>query len=372
MKTHFATPKRLKKNELAIEIDTVSQNPVVTGLLNSISGLLAVLDEHRQIIALNNAFLKMLDIDDPQTALGLRLGEVLNCVHAFDDPAGCGTTPFCSTCGAAVATVACLGEKKPSERICALSAKRNDQPLDLSLVVRAHPITIQNNLFILLFAQDITQQQNRSALERTFFHDINNMLGMLLGASELLCHEYPSDTASQIHQATLRLSKEVAIQQCLTRNESSHYQTVWQDVTVDQILSDLAAFFKNHVAARSKTIIFPDSIEPVTIRTDISLILRVLCNMIINALEASDDDQPVKVSIDPGSKNVKFHVWNTQFIPDDIALRIFQRNFSTKEQSGRGIGTFSMKLFGENILGGKIDFTTSKENGTTFTYTAPV
>jgi sensor histidine kinase regulating citrate/malate metabolism len=53
----------------------------------------------------------------------------------------------------------------------------------------------------------------------------------------------------------------------------------------------------------------------------------------------------------------------------EIANRIFQRNFSTKAQAGRGVGTYSMKLFGEKILGGKVSFTSSREDGTVFKFT---
>ncbi len=59
-------------------------------------------------------------------------------------------------------------------------------------------------------------------------------------------------------------------------------------------------------------------------------------------------------------------------IPPGVADRIFQRNFSTKEQIGRGIGAYSMKLFGEKILGGKVGFTTSMEKGTIFKLSHPL
>ena len=67
-----------------------------------------------------------------------------------------------------------------------------------------------------------------------------------------------------------------------------------------------------------------------------------------------------------------FCVWNAGEIPADIAKRVFQRNFSTKAQAGRGIGTFSMKLFGEKYLGGRVDFTTSSSDGTVFRFILPL
>ena len=61
-------------------------------------------------------------------------------------------------------------------------------------------------------------------------------------------------------------------------------------------------------------------------------------------------------------------VWNSGVIPSNIQNRIFQRHFSTKASVGRGLGTFSMKLFGEKYLKGKVSFLSSVEKGTTFTF----
>ena len=372
MNTYFAPAERVNENEIIAEIELVNQNPVVTGLLHSISGLLAILDEHRQVVALNDSFLQMLGIDDPAKALGLRPGEALHCIHAHDEPSGCGTTKFCSTCGAAIAIVSSLAQNKPVEKICALSALRGDKMVDIALLVKAHPIEINKKRFILLFLQDISQQQQRAALERTFFHDINNMLNVLLGASELLVRKEPSELAEAIHQTSLRLIKEVAIQRCLSQNESCDYLPSWVAVTTGQILKELHSFFANHTSAREKNIQISEVYPDVSIKTDFSLLLRVLCNMIINALEGTAHNGVVKVWLEHDGNALSFYVWNAQEIPKEVATRIFQRNFSTKEQAGRGIGTYSMKLLGEKILGGKVNFTTTPKEGTTFKFTCHV
>ncbi len=95
--------------------------------------------------------------------------------------------------------------------------------------------------------------------------------------------------------------------------------------------------------------------------------------MITNALEATEKNGTVKVwTVRDKDKFLIFCVWNSQFIPENIAQRIFQRNFSTKEGAGRGIGTYSMKLFGEQILAGKVNFKTSHEEGTVFRFSLPL
>lgn len=372
METYFAPDERATENELVAEIEIVSKNPVVSGLLHSISGLLAVLDEHRQIIAFNDSFLQILGIDDPAKSLGLRPGEALQCIHAHEDPAGCGTTKFCSTCGAAIAIVTSLEQDKPVERMCALSANRGGKDIDIALLVRSHPIKVGKNRFLLLFLQDITEQQQRAALERTFFHDVNNMLSILVGASELLVESNPSKLAKNIHQASLRLHKEIAIQRCLSQSEISSYQPMRHEITTKQTLAELQSFFANHPVAFKKKIEFQEIYPDVSFNTDISLLSRVLCNMIINALEATEENGGVKIWIEHEDNLLSFSVWNAQEIPQEIANRIFQRNFSTKGQHGRGVGTFSMKLFGERILGGKVNFRTSREEGTVFNFLLPL
>lgn len=71
MHTYFAPAERIPPEELNMEFEIVSNSPVMSGLLNSVSGLLAVLDEHRQILALNDSFTRMLGIKDTKEAFGM-------------------------------------------------------------------------------------------------------------------------------------------------------------------------------------------------------------------------------------------------------------------------------------------------------------
>jgi len=166
--------------------------------------------------------------------------------------------------------------------------------------------------------------------------------------------------------------KEVAIQRRLLQSESSDYQPSWFEFTTKEILKELRSFFASHPVARGKKISMPEDYPFVSIKTDISLLLRVLFNMIINALEATAENGEVKIWIEHDGDFLSFCVWNAEEIAKDVTNRIFQRNFSTKEEAGRGIGTYSMRLLGEELLGGQVSFTTSKKEGTIFRFTHPV
>ena len=373
MDTHYAPAERATAERIHLENEILNRSAVMDGLLETVGGLLAILNKHRQIVSLNDSFLSMLGIQDAENALGLRPGEALNCVHSKSMPGGCGTSEYCSTCGAAMAIVSSLEQNKPVENICALKAQKNGDPIDIVLNVRSHPVLIEDTKFLMVFLQDITLQQQRAALERTFFHDINNMLSGLVGASEILANEnQKSPMVDIVRRSSLRLQKAVEIQRILLECESDSYLPMQQKISVKQMEEDLYALFMNHPARANKQLDILHDLGDFTIKTDISLLQRVLANMITNALEASNQGGKVTFSVLLEDSNMIFNIHNTTVIPEDVQLRVFQRNFSTKANTGRGIGTFSMKLFGEKILGGQVSFTSTPEEGTCFTFALPL
>ncbi len=371
MDTEFAQAETAAPEMLQEQIITISNSSILNGLLQTVSGLLAVLNDQRQILSLNDSFMQMLGIDNPEEAFGLRPGKVLECVHANSEPSGCGTTKYCRTCGAAVAIVSCLADDQPVERTCAVMTHRDGTEQEKAFSVKAQPVTIDGHKFVLLFLQDITIEEQRAALSRTFFHDVSNMLYILSCNSELLLQKFPSEISTDMYHATQRVLKEVEIQRCLFDQDGYEYNPVLVTLSTEQVVSELKEFFKNHPAAKNQKIEYQNNCSDETLTTDFSLLQRVLCNMIINALEASGI-KPVKFKAEMADQTIRFSVWNELAIEADMQKRIFTRNSSTKPGAGRGVGTFSMKLFGEKYLHGSVDFESSPEVGTTFTLTLPM
>jgi len=85
--------------------------------------------------------------------------------------------------------------------------------------------------------------------------------------------------------------------------------------------------------------------------------------MVKNGLEA--DQGPVVLNARSLDGGVVFEVRNQGLVPIEHRDRIFRRAYSTKGV-GRGLGCYSMKLFGEGILGGRVWFTSEPGEGTTF------
>jgi len=369
MLTYFASPERAGGSELQHGIDYVSGSPLMSGLLRAANGMFAVLNENRQILAINDSFLRMLGIEHPDQALGLRPGEAVKCIHADEMPGGCGTSKFCSTCGAAIAIVASLASEEPVERTCAITFRKGDKQEDMCLSVRSCLTTVGDTRLILLYLQDITMAQRWAALGRVFLHDLNNQISSLQMAAELLRADGTppaGELSKTVGLLTRRLAGEVKLQQALLRGDSWEYQPALQVFQVDQILLGARAMALANPAAGGRVLSITSKLPGKTLRTDPFLVLRILNNMLINAFEATPAGGEVKLWATADTDMTTFCVWNQGHIPEDVGRRIFQRNFSTREEPGRGLGTYSMRLLSEKLLGGTVSFTTSKSSGTVF------
>jgi signal transduction histidine kinase len=309
-------------------------------------------------------------IENVADVMGLRLGEYVRCIHACEMTEGCGTSKYCSTCGAVVAILAALDTDKTTEDKCTITTERDHKELDLYFNVRCHPIQLESRKFLLLFLQDISIDQQWAYLEQTFLHDISNLMQGLLGTSELLKDE-PNVTKTRldtINQLSQRIAQEIEIQKTLSTTLSHAYQPMYNELNIHHIFDELGAIFKNHPAAKDCNLSFTYPAEEIRFLSDHALVIRTLVNMVSNALEATAEGGKVTIRIDVLGDSVVFCVWNPTYIPEIVAQRIFQRNFSTKDGLGHGIGTYSMKLFGEKILGGQVSFASTEAEGTTFRF----
>jgi signal transduction histidine kinase len=371
----FAPAARKSPTALEHDVSAMAASPVVQALLRACGGLVAVLNAERQVVALNHALLAALGVRDPGEALGLRPGEALRCVHCRDHPAGCGCSEFCATCGAAIAIVAALERDEPQERDCIITVQRDGETTDLTFEVKASAIEVEGHDFVLVFLQDVTMSRLQSELSRVFFHDVSNLVQALQGACELLAGAPPDEAPLLTDRARIlarRLAKEVAIQRALL--DTSGVTVPMQMATLDAgaVLSEVHTLFVDHPLAFGKVLQTTPPGERWRVRGDRSLLVRVIANMVANALEATASGGTVRLWCQRQGDALRFCVHNPAAMPREVAARIFQRHFTTKGGSGRGLGTYAMKLLGERHLGGKVDFETDPSSGTIFRIALPL
>jgi signal transduction histidine kinase len=135
------------------------------------------------------------------------------------------------------------------------------------------------------------------------------------------------------------------------------------------VLKDVIELYEGQEVARKRTLKIDDEAIKVSFISDATLLRRILGNMVKNALEASPEGYTVTMGVDKSATGFNFWVHNATVISASYRQRIFQRDFSTKG-SGRGLGTYSMKLLGR-FLSGDVSFESSVQGGTRFTLGLP-
>ena len=133
-------------------------------------------------------------------------------------------------------------------------------------------------------------------------------------------------------------------------------------LTMIQAAMDL---YRGHDAAEGKSIQRDENAVRMILNTSKTLLQRTLGNMLKNALEASSAGEVVTIGCDDVSGEPCFWVQNPAVMAAEVKPQIFNRSFSTKG-SGRGLGTYSMRLLSERYLKGRVSFTSSEKQGTTF------
>jgi hypothetical protein len=324
-----------------------------------------VLNENRQIVYANESVKKLFPGDPFEIIYGKRPGELLSCSHYKDSPSGCGTTKFCSECGAVKSILSSLAGNEFSEE-CRIIQSPGGAALDLRVWTKR--ISIKGENYVVFSLTDISDEKRRKALERTFFHDVINTADSLLKISEMLKEADGDELASYndtIYSLSNRLIDEIKSQRDLLSAENNELRVSRDKCSSLNIISDVIVLYTNHRAAEEKKIIIDKNSEDTSFLTDEVLLKRVLGNMMKNALESSTNGDRVKIGTRYNNNEIEFYIHNNGFMPEHVQLQVFQRSFSTKG-AGRGLGTYSMKLLTERYLQGKVLFESTEENGTTF------
>jgi hypothetical protein len=364
--TRYLPAGRTEPTVLAAEIARAAASPVVTAVLEAAGSAAAVVDPRRQIVAVNSAYLQLLGIDQPEQALGLRPGEALACAHAQEGPDGCGTGPACASCGQAVAALIAGRTGHPADRTCYLARRWNGGEQHYEFQVRAAPIEIDGFRGLVVALTDVTQAARRAALHRTFLHDLANLATGLRSVASELKRPGEQDLVGELQLLCEELVREVELQRILAGGRLRGYAPARRMVEVARALDVLRCATACHPACRGRRIEIEPPPPGAALVTDPTPLQHVLVNMAINALEATPAGGTVRVKVEDGPEAISFRVWNAGAIPAAVVPRIFQRHFTTKRGEGRGHGTHAMKLFGEVLLGGRVHFTTSAQEGTWF------
>lgn len=143
--TFFAPAERDPIDQECPLRQKLAAEPLLQPLLDCFPGPTLILNERRQAVAVNEKLVNLLQIPASEL-LGLRIGEMLDCVRWREEAWGCGTTVFCRTCEALRAIL-----NAPDVQECHIvrDVGGNLSPLDLR--IEATPITFCDEPLTVVF-----------------------------------------------------------------------------------------------------------------------------------------------------------------------------------------------------------------------------
>jgi signal transduction histidine kinase len=362
--------RRSSAEERLAQAVALASQPLVTRVVDDMPVPAAVLNAQREVLHENAALRALLGVRGA-SLLGLRLGEAAGCQRTNEGPGGCGTGTSCASCGlgSALSELARTGVAQVEE--CQVKAWVDGRERQWDLRLRASRLRgVEPAPLYLVVLEDLSGARHQAALGQMFFHDVLNTLSSIQGYLQVWT-ELPGDQARSFAPDLLRLASraidEVQAQRDLVDAESGHLRVMPVPVDVPQLLREVCTTFQRAEEDPFRLQLTVPRLD-LPVMTDPLLLRRVVANLVKNALEASEPEQPVTVRWSPVQRRISVH--NEGVMPADVQARIFQRTFSTKGDR-RGIGTHSVRLLAETYLGGQVDFTSTPEGGTTFRVTLP-
>jgi Histidine kinase-, DNA gyrase B-, and HSP90-like ATPase len=356
---------RAPQDVVHAQAERIQASTEMRGLLDAIPDILLALNSSRQIVFANRAASDFFHVGCARDLWGKRPGEAAGCMHSSENPGGCGNSESCKVCGAFLAIYHGLRGKSSVEE-CRM-ALAGGTPLDLSIWTR--PFDLGGDQFLFLSIKDISDEKRRQVLEKIFFHDLLNTAGGLQSMSEIIEESAPEELR-ELREVIASLSEqlvdEIHAQRDLLAAERGELHTQMRKANSRDIVAKTISMYLKHQACDGKTIQASEICEEIPLSTDVTILVRVLGNLAKNALEATSLGGTVTVGCHSlTSDTVEFFVHNSASIPHEFQLQIFKRSFSTKG-TGRGLGTYSVKLLTERFLGGTVDFSSSPKTGTLF------
>ncbi|MBN1301022.1 MAG: PAS domain-containing sensor histidine kinase [Melioribacteraceae bacterium] len=369
MNTCFAAAERQPRNKVINDYVFLSRTQPVDYFLNIGSDMVIILNDDRQIVYANRKFLKTFKFPEMEKIIGLRAGEAIGCIYSDLTEGGCGTANNCRYCDAVITVLRSQYKSCYEESEVKLQLK-NGSSIDVR--VTASPYVLDYNYYTIVSITDISQIKQKEVLEKVFFHDILNTAASIKNLWSIY-NDYEDHDKEEIKNLTKKLADELVeqinYQRIVTESENGEYVVNCEKFSVHEMLHKLVRTFsyKSQFRKIKKYLDCPNLLE---VNSDYILLYRAVFNLFKNALEASDDNQAVRISAEMINEKLYIYVNNKNSIPEDIRSKLFHKTFSTKG-SNRGFGTYSAKLLVEKYLGGKVELKSDEVFGTTFRIIVP-
>ena len=225
-----------------------------------------------------------------------------------------------------------------------------------------------------LAAQEIAQN--------LMVHDMRNPVHNIISISEMLMKRPNDEKREQwiqlIHQLAQRLERQIRSSSDLARMEAGNYQLQIECFDLLKLTHQIIRAASGDMARRTispkvyyQGRFLEEPLSDVVIKADKFYLEQMLTNLIINAVEASPEEEDLVVEISTNSL-LRIEITNAGVVPRDIRSRLFEKNVTQGKTNGGGLGTYIAQSIARQH-DGNITFSSSdQENCTTFRIELPL
>ncbi len=221
----------------------------------------------------------------------------------------------------------------------------------------------------------------REDVDHIFRHDLKNPLQAVLTCPQLLLKnqnltEKEIKYINTIYEAGCRMLDMINRSLDLFKMGSGAYQLNFVPVDIIKVISIIESEVDEIRKEKNIQIKTELSGRPLN-QEDTFVIIgeKLLCysmlvNLIINAIEASPENESILISINKNESAI-ISIHNKGVVPEEIRDKFFAKFTTSGKTAGSGVGTYSAKLISE-IQRGNINMTTSETEGTTIKIQLPL
>ena len=308
---HIDITKRKKAEEELLE-----QKDLLTAIYRNAPLVLMVVDSERRVQQVNG-FAFQFAGRDMEEMIGLRGGEALRCVHALDDPQGCGFGDFCGQCVIRNTLLDTLRTGKTHLMIEApyYFQKNADETLELTFLASTTPLTFKNERMALMTLQDITERkQIEKQLKYLSFHD------QLTGLYNRTCFEYEMQRLSKSREHPITVV-------CMDVDGLKMVNDTLGHAQGDKVLKQcadllLSIFRKSEIVARTGGDEFAALLPKTDMRTGQEIVSRI--RTVIDEFNQQAHSSQIPLSISIGfsvAKNADDDLFSIFKEADDLMYR---------------------------------------------------
>jgi signal transduction histidine kinase len=364
-----------RENNIISEFEEIDSLDAVKEIINALPSVVLLLDLNRQIVYCNKSYFEEIGKLSTHQILGLKPGELLRCINV-QSGMECGTSNSCKVCGLVNAVNDSQSESTKIVRNAKFTAlNHKGKNINIDFRITASPFYFEKATYTLVTINNNSRESRIKSLERIFIHDLYDKVSSLKFLLETIVDKVSHSKSNEKVKHSKFLSSEIVEEidtyRAILDAEKGDLEISNEILNSYDVTWNAVSNISYHTVAHGKSIEVLEDTERINFESDTKVLGRILTNMLKNALEETQGGGTVKISCKRDGDNLIFWVHNEKEMSEEAKVHVFEHQFSTKGMH-RGLGTYSMRLLGEEYLGGDVNFDSNKEQGTTFYFSLPV